>query len=127
MNRIRIRRQDKFLQTPLHPFVCASSANGNPVHHLIFQIVFKHFVPACDRSPGKGHISVSFLPEVIPVTTFYDIFPSCLEAQSRFHLSLRDGNVKMYQLLFPNKDSRRHMEPIAQCFDLSNIQFSFSV
>ena len=50
MNGIRIRRPDKFLQTPLHPFVCVSSANGNPVHHLIFQIVFKHFVPACDRS-----------------------------------------------------------------------------
>ena len=31
------------------------------------------------------------------------------------------------KLLFPNKDSRRHMEPIAQCFDLFNIQFSFSV
>ena len=28
------------------------------------------------------------------------------------------------KLLFPNKDSRRHMEAIAQCFDLSNIQYS---
>ena len=56
MNRIRIRRPDKFLQTPLHPFVCASSANGNPVHQLIFQILFKHFVPAFDRSPGFNGI-----------------------------------------------------------------------
>ena len=59
MNRIRIQRQDKFLQIPLHPFFCVSSANGNPVHHLIFQIVFKHFVPACDRSPEKCKLLLS--------------------------------------------------------------------
>ncbi len=54
-NRMTIWFQQMHLgiHLPLHPLVCVSSANGNPVHHLIFQIVFKHFVPACDRSPEK--------------------------------------------------------------------------
>ena len=44
MDRIRIRRPERFLQTPLNPFICVSSANGNPVHHLIFKIVFRFSV-----------------------------------------------------------------------------------